>query len=118
VLVWNPYEFIECLGVLPETDEDETYHSFEVKKDGLRLHLSVFQYACDIYVDLYREGIDAPAFSAKLLECEGARYISDRDGERLEFAPAKSFVNRYDGESLISYGVRVAVNPHIKVELF
>lgn len=41
MMPWNKYEFIECLGVLPEIGEDETYFSFRVEKDGLRLELTI-----------------------------------------------------------------------------
>ncbi len=118
MLVWNEYEFVECLGVLPEVEEYETSHFFRVEKDGLRLLLSVFQYDGDVYLDLYREGIEPPLFSMRLIGCEGARYVNEKGGEWLEFAPAKSFGSRYDGVSLLPFGVRVAVNPHIRIELF
>ena len=120
MLVWNHYEFIECLGVLPiAVEEYETRHSFNVEKDGVRLELTVFQYAGDVYLDLYREGIEPSIFAMRLLGCEGARYVKDKNGrECLEFAPAKSFGSRYDGESPIPFGVRVFVNPHIRIELF
>jgi hypothetical protein len=116
---WNQYEFIECLGVLPEVDEDETYYSFKIEKDGMRLDLTLFQYFGDVYLDLYRDSVEQSVFSAQLKGCEGARYVNDKNGrECLEFAPAKSFGSRYDGESPIPFGVRVAVNPHIRIELF
>lgn len=119
MLVWNEYEFIECLGVVPEIEEDATAHHFKISKDGLRLELSVFQYDGDVYLDLYREGIEASIFKMHLLDCAGARYVSDKNGlETLEFAPAKSFGRRYDGLSPLAYGVRVAVSPHILIELF
>ncbi len=118
MLVWNQYEFVECLGVLPEVEEYETCHSFRVERDGLRLSLTVFQYDGDVYLDLYREGVEPPVFSMRLLDCDGARYVSDKGGEHLEFAPAKSFGKRYDGVSPIPFGVRVSANPHIRIELF
>ena len=119
VLVWNMHEFVECLGVLPETDEDYTFHTFKVRKDGLRLDLTVFEYAGGVYIDLYREGVGTPAFSARLTDCEAARYVSDKGGESLEFAPAGSLGSRrYDGAFGVPFGIRVAVTPHIKVELF
>lgn len=119
MLTWNQYEFVECLGVLPEVGEYETCHTFRVWKDGLRLELTVFQFAGDVYLDLYREGVGASVFHMRLLGCPGARYVSDRNGyECLEFAPAKSFGGRYDGESPIPFGVRVSVNPHVRIELF
>lgn len=119
MLVWNQYEFIECLGVIPQVEEYETSHTFEIVKDGLRLCLTVDQYAGDVYLDLYREGVKQSVFSMRLLDCDGARYVSDKNGrECLEFAPAKSFGSRYDGESPIQFGVRVTVNPHIRIELF
>ena len=115
----NQYEFIECLGVVPQVEEDETAHYFKVSKDGLRLEMSVFQYDGDVHLDLYREGFDPSIFKMRLLNCAGARYVSNRNGrEVLEFAPAKSFGGRYDGLSPLAYGVRVGVNPHISIELF
>ena len=118
-LVWNEYEFIECLGVVPEVEEYETAHYFKVEKDGLRLEMSVFQYAGDVYLDLYRDGVETPIFKMRLLNCAGARYVCDRNGrEVLEFAPAKSFGSRYDGRSPLAFGVRLAVTPHIQIELF
>jgi len=119
MLIWNQYEFIECLGVVPEVEEYETAHHFKVSKDGLHLEMSVFQYDGDVYLDLYREGIEPSIFKMRLLDCAGARYVSDRNGrEVLEFAPAKSFGSRYDGVSPLQFGVRVAVTPHIVIELF
>jgi hypothetical protein len=119
MLVWNVYEFIECLEVIPEVEEYETSHSFRIKKHNLRLELTIFQYAGDVYLDLYQEGLKEPIFSMRLLDCPGARYIKTKYGtEWLEFAAAKSFGNRYDGESPIPMGVRLAVNPQIKIELF
>ena len=117
--VWNQYEFIECLGVLPEVDEEfGTCHTFKVERDGLRLELSVSEYDGDVYVSLYREGVGPPVFSMRLLGCDGARYVSDRRGEFIEFAPANSFFGRYDGETVAPYGFRVSVNPHITIEPF
>ncbi|HEY9402311.1 MAG TPA: hypothetical protein VIQ24_06435 [Pyrinomonadaceae bacterium] len=119
MLVWNQYEFIECLGVVPEVEEYETAHYFKVTKDGLRLELSIFQYAGDVYLDMYCEGIETSIFKMRLLDCAGARYVSDRNGrEVLEFAPAKSFGSRYDGASPLPYGIRVGVTPHVMIELF
>ena len=119
MLVWNQYEFIECLGVVPEIEEDEIAHYFKVSKDGLRLELSVFQYDGDVYLDLYREGVEPSIFKMRLIDCAGARYVSDRNGrEVIEFAPAKSFGSRYDGVSPLPYGIRLAVTPHISIELF
>ena len=120
MLVWDPYKFIECLAVLPEVDEEyETNHVFRVAKDGLQLVLTIYQYSGDVYFDLFRDGIDEAILKMKLLDCLGARYITTKEGrEWLEFAPAKTFGERYDGESPIRVGVRLFVSPHIKIELF
>ncbi len=116
--VWNQYEFIECLGVLPEVDEEyDTCHTFKVERDGMRLELAVFQYG-DVYVSLYRESVEPPVFSMRLLGCDGARYVSDKRGEFIEFAPANSFFGRHDGETVAPYGFRVCVSPHIRIEPF
>jgi hypothetical protein len=118
---WNPTDFLICLEVEPEVAEYETSHRYTLRRDGLQLSISVWQYHCDVQVSLFREGIDTPVLDLNLLGCMGARYIDDQRGKYLEFAPARCFgdwCDRYDGRSPIPYGVRVAVNPHIQITLF
>ena len=119
MLVWNEYDFVECLGVLPEVGEDGIEHFYKIEKDGLRLEITVFQYDGDIYIELFRDGIEFSIFYMRMIDCPGARYVRDKGGaDYLEFAAAKSFGNRYDGESVIPFGVRLSVDPHIRIELF
>jgi len=116
--VWNEYEFVECLGVLPEVSEHDVSHTFRVERDGLRLELNVSQYDGDVFLHIFREGIETPVFALRLIDCAGARYVKEKHGDFLEFAPAKSFGSRYDGRSPIPFGFRVSVHPHISVEMF
>ncbi len=119
MLVWDQYEFIECLGVLPEVEEYETSHSFTIEKDDLRLEITIFQDAGDLYVDLYRNGIEASVFKARVTNCPGARRVKNiNNPDYLEFAAAKVFGSRYDGESVIPMGVRIWIEPHIRIEMF
>lgn len=117
-LVWCPDDVMACLEVIPEVGEYETHHSYTVRRDDLRLLLTVFQYDGDIRISLYRNGVDRPAFDMRLLGCTGVRYVNDDRGEYLEFAPARCFGSRYDRESPIPYGVRLAVKPSIAISLF
>ncbi len=119
MLVWSQYDFIECLGVVPEVGEYEVSHSFRVERDGLRLDLTVFQDDGDVYLDLFREGVETSVFHMRLIDCPGARCVKNKGGaDYVEFAPAKSFGGRYDGQSPIPLGVRVSADPHIRIELF
>ena len=118
MLNWNQYEFIECLGIMPEVDEYETY-SFQVSKHGLRMELSVVEYSGDVYISLYREGLEGTIFNLWLKNCPAARYIAYKNGaEYLEFSPSESFGKSIDGESPAPFSVHVAVNPHISIEVF
>ncbi len=78
---WDVTDFISCLEVVPEVDEDDISHSFVVEKNGMRLLLTVYQYDGDIHFSLYRDGVTPPVFSMKLVECQGARYVNDKRGE-------------------------------------
>ena len=115
---WDVTDFISCLEVLPEVEEYEVSHSFVVEKHGMRLLLKVEQDAGDVYFNLYQDGVELPVFSMKLRECQGARYINDKRGEYLEFAPSKCFGTRYDGYDVIPYGVRLYVKPSISIEMY
>ena len=119
MLVWNDYDFVECLGVLPKIGDYETSHFYKVEKNGLRLEITLFQYDGDIYIELFQENFEYSIFQMRMLNCPGARYVKNKDGtEYLELAATKSFGNRYDGKSIIEFGVRLAVNPNIRIELF
>jgi hypothetical protein len=117
-LVWNETDFAACLEVLPEVEEYGVDYIYRVNRSGLRLELSVYPYDGDIHIDLFREGVDCPVFAMKLIECSGTRYVNDDRGEYLEFAPARVFGSRYDGTSVIPFGVRLSVNPCISIRLF
>jgi hypothetical protein len=118
MLVWNPDEVLACLEVIPEVGEHDVYHVYTVERHGIRLRLTVCQYEGDIYISLYRIGIENPLFDGKLINCAGCRYVNDKRGEYLEFAPARCFGDRYDRISPIPYGVRLAVKPSISITLF
>jgi hypothetical protein len=117
-LVWNETDILTYLGVLPTVEEYGISYLYRVQRCGLYLDLIMYPNDSDIYLSLFREGVEAPVLDMKLIECNGVRYINDQRGEYLEFAPARTFGSRYDGMSLIPYGVRSAVNPCISITLF
>jgi hypothetical protein len=118
-LVWNETDLIECLGVLPEIDEGATGHHFTVYRDGLKLLLSVYQYSAEVWLSLLRSEAQDSLITIRMIDCTGARYVKNRrDRDYLEFAAAKVFGGRYDGESAILMGLRLTVDPDFKIELF
>lgn len=119
--VWNETDFIECLGVLPEVAEDGggIGHHFTLHRDGLRLLLSVYPYTAEILISLFRGAAREALFSLRLTDCPAGRYVKESNGRYyLEFAAAEFFAGLYDGESVIPMGVRLAVDPDFKIELF
>jgi hypothetical protein len=118
MLKWNEYEFIECLGVLPEIGQDGLSHFFRVEKDGLRLDLIVFQYDSDVRIEIYKQDLDAPIFQTQLMSCPSARYVSEKnEREYLEFAGLFGYTGFDEEPSPVPLVMRVMVNPQIKVEL-
>ncbi|MEW6174892.1 MAG: Ypar14, superfamily integron cassette [Pseudomonadota bacterium] len=118
MLAWDESDVLICLETLPDIEADGIWYRYKVDKNGIRLDLTIYPYDADIYLELYHKDIESSVFSMKLLECSGVRYVKERSFEYLEFAPAKCFGSRYDGESLIPYGVRVYANPSIRIELY
>lgn len=118
MLRWDPTDFLCCLGVLPREREHGISHSYSIEKHGMRLELEVWQYDGDIHLTLWRDGVDAPVVALRLVGCDAARRVHDKLGDHLEFAAGALFGGRYDGESVIPYGIRVRVEPSIGVEFF
>lgn len=105
---WNKQELIEFFGVLPEEDDDNTYLSFTVEKDGLRLEATFFQFVFDVYISIFRDSITGSIFSTKIEGSRGLKYIKHANGwECLEIA-----------SPLLPRAVLVKVNPHFSIELF
>jgi hypothetical protein len=53
-----------------------------------------------------------------MLGCPGIRVVDDKRGKFLEFAASNTFTGRYDGYSVIPYGLRLWVEPQILLEPF
>lgn len=118
--VWNETDFIECLNVIPDVDDGGFAHHFVVRRNGLRLLLSVYQYEAETWISLYREESDQSLFRVVLKDAPGARLVRNRNGQDyLEFAAAKIFGDvRYDGESVIPMGIRLSVDPDFNIQFF
>ncbi len=97
---------------------DGVNHVFTVAKHGLRLELTVFQFDGDIYVDLYRDGLDEAVMSFNVVDCDAARKVCVGGRESLEFAAGRLFGDRYNTGDTIPYGIRISVDPTIAIEFF
>ncbi len=117
-LVWKDADFAACLEVLPEVDEDRTSYTYRVEQRGLQLELVVYPYSSDVYISLFHVGFATAVFEMRLHDCGTTRYVNDKRGQYLEFAAGQIFGGRYDGESVIPYGVRIFVKPCLAIRLF
>lgn len=118
MLIWNETDVITVLEVLPEVERDGIYHVYSVKKDNIELRIIIYQYDGDVRIEMRNLENEELIFTMQITDCSGVLRTNDSKGEYLDFAPAKCFEGRYDGESSIPYGVRVKVNPTINVSLF
>jgi hypothetical protein len=118
MLKWNPTDALTVLEVEPVVAEHEVSHAYRVAKDGMRLDLTVFQYAGDVHISVFNERVEWPVVECRLVDCDACRRVADKRGEFLEFAGGRLFGGRYDEESVIPYGVRVRVAPSIQVQFF
>ena len=117
-LVWDETDFLEYLEVEPTIGEFEQEFCYEVSQHPLRLLLSVFYLAGDVYISVFCDPHETSIIDVEMRGCPGARLVNDERGNYIEFAAADCFGNRYDGDSVIAYGVRLFVRPSIRVELF
>lgn len=120
MLTWDESEVIACLEVLPEEGQPGhgVHHTFNVRRNGLRLEVHVRQYDGDVAVAVFRDGQELPAFRHEILGCKGIRVVSERGRAYLEIAPPDESYGRYDGCSPIPWGLRVFSKPEISVTTF
>jgi hypothetical protein len=117
-LIWDPLDLLSILSVEATVAEDETSHQYIVEQGPIRLQLTIWQYDSDVEFILWVASVPDPVLKYSILDCPGIRIISDKRGTFLEFAAANTFTGRYDGYSVIPYGLRLWVKPQIRLEPF
>lgn len=117
-LVWDPFDVFSVLGVAPEEGDYEISHRYVVEQSGIRLELTIWQYESEVSILLWSEHLPNPILRYDLLDCPGIRIVNDKRGNFLEFAAANTFTGRYDGYSVIPYGLRLSIEPQISLEPF
>jgi len=115
---WDPIDVLSVLNVLPVIGEDETSHQYLVEQGPVRMQVSIWQYDSDVEVLLWVAPLPEPVVKYSMLECPGVRVVNDKRGTFLEFAAANTFTGRYDGYSVIPYGLRLWVEPQVVLEPF
>lgn len=118
MLTWEPVEFLDFLGVVPEEDEDGLELTYGVEQPSLHLDLSVRPYDSEVHLTLRCQGLPAPILDLRLRDCDAARRVHDERGDYLELAAGQLFGGRYDGSDVIPYGIRLRLAPNLGIELF
>src|SRR5262249_49055326 len=115
---WNLTDFLQCLEVEPTTAPH--VWTFEVRRDGIKLLLTIHDYPGNVHLSLLRDYGSMPLLDLEMAQCRGVLYAV-RDGvECLEFSPSRLYQlsSRFDDQYLIDYGVRVSVRPDISIRFF
>ena len=117
-IIWEPLDLLNVLGVIPEIDEYETSHKYVISQPPMRLEVLLTQYDGDVEFKLFVAPFATEVLRFSMLECPRVRAAHDKRGQYLEFAATNAFTGRYDGYSVIPYGIRVWIEPHILLEPF
>lgn len=118
LLTWDPFDLIAVLGVFPSEGESGTSHRYVIEQGTVRLKLTIWQYESDVEIHVSEASLPNPIIKYTMLGCPGIRVVDDKRGKFLEFAASNTFTGRYDGYSVIPYGLRLWVEPQILLEPF
>ena len=83
--IWNEYEVIECLGVLPETEEFFTSHYYRLVKDELLLQMTIWQHESCIAISLSRESDESSFFTIYFIVRDFLEFINTKNFSSLKF---------------------------------
>ena len=59
-LEWDETDFIRCLEVIPETDDNSAEYIYKIEQDALVLTVAVWQYESVVSVSLRQQETNAP----------------------------------------------------------
>jgi hypothetical protein len=118
MLKWSGPDITEYFGVVANFNDDAFSHSFEISRDGLVLHVTIFELEHSVDVSLFRDGLPDPLFTVTTSNCSHV-HITRSTGFRTCFeagAPAHP-VTEMGIEPVIARGIRVFIDPHFQIEL-
>jgi len=84
-LVWNEYEVIECLGVLPETEEFFTSHYFKLIKNELVLAMTIWQIESCVAISISKETDSKPFVTIYILVRDKISFVNEKKSSYLVF---------------------------------
>ena len=63
MLVWDEVDVLAVLETEPVIETDCIWYTYSVKKDGLELKITIYQYDGDVYFELFSDGIDTVSYT-------------------------------------------------------
>ena len=94
-LKWNEYDFIECLGVLPEKEEFFTSHYFRLVKDELLLQMTIWRYESCVAISISKEFDEKPFVTFYFLVRDEVIFINEKESSFLRFQDCVIVSNRF-----------------------
>lgn len=100
-LKWNEIDFMDCLEVFPEVEEDGLIHLYKVTKDDITLTVVVRQFESLILLSLSQQGMKTPLTEFALIVPSHFSYPSDDVFDKKKFNSGLT--------------LQVAIKPHIQI---
>jgi hypothetical protein len=127
LLQWDAVDLIEYLEVEPVNTEDEVQHAFEVRRDGVCLRLTIWQYESVAQIALGLESAPLPLIELALFVREKVSVQRYQGQEWLEFRDCVLTNSRFAYLEMgnvfdrvrYPYGqpIRVWMRPQLRIEL-
>lgn len=84
-LDWEPLDFLQCLGAVPETNEWDTNLVYEIKQSGVTLELVLWPNESVVAVSLTLDNQDKPMTSFTVMVGNPVLYKNEKWSEYLVF---------------------------------
>ncbi|MCA9238002.1 MAG: hypothetical protein KDA44_21160 [Planctomycetales bacterium] len=126
-LRWNDTEFLDFFAVEPTVEEFFLSYNYEVKREGLRLLFTVWQFESVIQVSVYRGLSEGALFTFAAYVRGECRFVNDARGRYLEFedcivAPSRFWYMKegdpFNHEQFpASLSIRIGIDPDINIAI-
>ena len=119
MLKWHEADLKKFFAVDARFNEVNGSYSFEAKRDGLRLVVTLFDLEGAVYVSVFRGELTDPLIIVREECCTHAQITKNHQFRRCFEAGSTKHARVTDMEvpTVLHRGVRVFVQPHFQVEL-
>lgn len=113
---WDSTEILRFFDTLPFEGEHGLFQQFTTERTPLLLQVTIWSHDAEVEIVLWAEPFVLPIIRHRLRRCLAIRTGQEKSGQHIDFFSAVEQADRHDEESPLIHGIRLWMEPQIRID--